>query len=82
MSDFYVENGQFWLDGQPQLIQAGEFHYFRARPEHWPHRLRLLKQAGFNSVATYIPWLWHQWSEGVSDFEGFSHPMRNLIGVL
>lgn len=82
MSDFYVENGQFWLDGQPQLIQAGEFHYFRARPEHWPHRLRLLKQAGFNSVATYIPWLWHQWSEGVSDFEGFSHPMRNLIGFL
>ena len=64
------------------LIQAGEFHYFRTRPEHWPHRLGLLKQAGFNSVAAYIPWLWHQPTEGVSDFDGSSHPMRNLAGFL
>ena len=82
MSNFYAKDGQFWLDGQPQLIQAGEFHYFRSRPEHWPHRLTLLKQAGFNSVAAYIPWLWHQPAEGVSDFDGSSHPMRNLTGFL
>src|SRR5687768_16507439 len=59
MSTFYVSEGQFWLDDQPQQIQAGEFHYFRTPPEHWAHRLGLLQQAGFNTLATYIPWLWH-----------------------
>ena len=82
MSQFYAKDGQFWLDGQPQLIQAGEFHYFRAPQEQWPHRLGLLKAAGFNAVATYIPWLWHQLAEGQSDLDGRSHPMRNLAGFL
>ncbi|GAB4582161.1 MAG: beta-galactosidase [Anaerolineales bacterium] len=82
MSQFYVKNGQFWLDDQPQLIQAGEFHYFRTPVDQWPHRLGLLKKAGFNAVATYIPWLWHQLAEDQSDFAGHSHPMRNLAGFL
>ena len=82
MSTFYAKNGQFWLDDQPQFIQAGEFHYFRIPADQWPHRLGLLKSAGFNTLATYIPWLWHQLDEDVSDFDGHSHPMRNLAGFL
>ncbi|HWQ05211.1 MAG TPA: beta-galactosidase [Longilinea sp.] len=82
MSNLIVEDGQFWLDGKPQLIQAGEFHYFRTPPEQWRHRLGLLKSAGFNALATYIPWLWHQLEESVTDCDGHSHPMRNLAGFL
>jgi len=82
MSKFYARNGQFWLDDQPQLIQAGEFHYFRTPQTEWRHRLDLLKAAGFNAVAAYIPWLWHQPEKGASDFDGHSHPMRNLAGFL
>jgi beta-galactosidase len=82
MRTFYAKDGQFWLDGQPQLIQAGEFHYFRTPKEEWQHRLGLLQQAGFNTVAAYIPWLWHQTEEGVSDLDGRSHPMRDLAGFL
>ncbi len=82
MDRFYAQDGQFWLNGQPQLIQAGEFHYFRTPPDQWAHRLGLLQKAGFNAVASYIPWLWHQLEEGVSDFDGRSHPMRNLSGFL
>jgi beta-galactosidase len=82
MSRFYAEAGQFLLDGKPQLIQAGEFHYYRTPQDQWRHRLDLLKAAGFNTLATYIPWLWHQLEEGVSDFDGHSHPMRNLAGFL
>ncbi|MBK8986575.1 MAG: beta-galactosidase [Chloroflexi bacterium] len=82
MNQFYVAGGQFWLDGRPQLIQAGEFHYFRTPPDQWAHRLGLLKTAGFNSVATYIPWLWHQAEEGLPDFDGRSHPMCNLADFL
>ncbi|GIK55468.1 MAG: glycoside hydrolase [Chloroflexi bacterium] len=82
MNNFYVQDGQFWLNHQPQFIQAGEFHYFRTPPDQWAHRLGLLLAAGFNTVATYIPWLWHQLEEGVSDFDGRSHPQRNLAGFL
>ena len=82
MAPFTAAQGQFWFEGQPQFIQAGEFHYFRAHPDQWRHRLGLLQAAGFNTVATYIPWLWHQLEEGVSDFDGHSHPMRNLEGFL
>ena len=82
MSNFTVANGQFWLNDKPQFIQAGEFHYFRTPPDQWRHRLELLKTAGFNTLASYIPWLWHQLDEDVSDFNGHSHAMRNLEGFL
>ena len=79
---FYAKDGQFYLNGKPQFIQAGEFHYFRTSEDQWENRLNLLKQAGFNAVASYIPWRWHQVEEGTSDFDGHSHPMRNLAGFL
>lgn len=82
MNKFYIKNGHFWLNDQPQLIQAGEFHYYRTPKDQWPHRLNLLKAAGFNALATYIPWLWHQVEQGVTDLDGHSHSMRDLAGFL
>jgi beta-galactosidase len=82
MNKFFAAGGQFWLNDQPQFIQAGEFHYFRTPKKEWAHRLGLLKAAGFNAVASYIPWLWHQTGEGDSDLTGQSHPMRDLAGFL
>jgi beta-galactosidase len=82
MDQFYVRAGQFWLNNEPQFIQAGEFHYYRTPKDQWRHRLGLLKTAGFNSLATYIPWLWHQLEEDVTDLDGHSHPMRDLAGYL
>ncbi len=82
MTTFSIQSGQFLLDGQPVLIQAGEFHYYRTHRDEWRHRLGLLKAAGFNSVASYIPWLWHQLDECQADLDGHSHPMRDLAGFL
>lgn len=79
---FDVQAGQFWLDGQPLFIQAGEFHYYRTPVNEWAHRLGLLQRAGFNTVAAYMPWLWHQPQPDVSDLDGHTHPMRNLAGFL
>lgn len=70
------------MDGQPIFLHAGEFHYFRTPPDRWQHRLSLLRGAGFNAVATYIPWRWHQPDEDVTDLDGGTHPMRDLIGFL
>ncbi|NWG34665.1 MAG: beta-galactosidase [Chloroflexi bacterium] len=82
MPTFTLHNRQFWLDDQPLLLQAGEFHYFRTPADQWAHRLGLLKQAGFNAVAAYIPWLWHQPQPSLTDLDGHTHPMRNLAGFL
>lgn len=82
MSSFSVHHNLFWLDHHPLLLQAGEFHYFRTPPEAWEHRLSLLKAAGFNAVAAYIPWRWHEMNEGEFDFEGHTHPQRDLRGFL
>ncbi|MBI5669469.1 MAG: beta-galactosidase, partial [Chloroflexi bacterium] len=82
MNTFDVKDGHFWLNDQPQFIHAGEFHYFRTPADQWAHRLGLLQAAGFNTVAAYIPWLWHQPQPDVSDVDGHTHPMRNLAGFL
>jgi beta-galactosidase len=82
LNKFYVQGGHFWLNDQPHFIHAAEFHYFRTPPEQWAHRLGLLQTAGFNTLATYIPWLWHQLEEGVADLHGRSHPMRDLAAFL
>lgn len=79
---FELRDGQFWLNDEPIFIHAGEFHYFRTPVDQWPHRLNLLKQAGFNTVAAYIPWLWHQPQSDVTDLDGHTHPMRDLAGFL
>ncbi len=82
MSTFAVRDGQFWLNDQPQFIHAAEFHYFRTPRDQWAQRLGLLRDAGFNTVAAYIPWLWHQPAFDVSDVDGHTHPMRDLAGFL
>lgn len=82
MSKSKIENGAFWINGKPVIIHAAEFHYFRIPQSEWESRLTLLKTTGFNTLATYIPWLWHEPQEGVFDFDGQSHPMRNLKGFL
>ncbi len=82
MQRFRTADGLFWLDDAPLLLQAGELHYFRIPPQAWAHRLDLLRTAGFNAVATYIPWLWHEPEEGTFDFNGATHPQRDLAGFL
>lgn len=82
MDNLMAKAGQFWLNDQPLFIHAGEFHYFRTPQDQWRQRLGLLIAAGFNTLATYIPWIWHQVDEDVSDFDGHSHPLRNLEGFL
>lgn len=82
MASFQIHSGQFWYDGRPLLIQAGEFHYFRSPAEAWAERLALLQRAGFNAVASYIPWLWHEVEPGQPDLTGQTHPQRNLAGFL
>nr|7VKZ_A Chain A, beta-1,2-glucosyltransferase [Ignavibacterium album JCM 16511]7VKZ_B Chain B, beta-1,2-glucosyltransferase [Ignavibacterium album JCM 16511] len=69
----------FVKNGQPHFLISGEVHYFRINPKLWRNHLQLLKQTGADTVSTYIPWDWHEIEEDDFDFEGKTHPARNLI---
>ena len=73
-----MRGGNFILGGKPVFIYSGEFHYFRCDPKDWPDRLARAREAGLNAVASYIPWRWHEVKEGAFDFNGKTHPRRNL----
>ncbi|CAH1646106.1 unnamed protein product [Spodoptera littoralis] len=65
-----IINNDFVLDGKPTRIISGSLHYFRLPAEYWRDRLRKLKAAGLNSVATYVEWSYHEPEEGQYLFEG------------
>jgi hypothetical protein len=48
------------IDGQDTFIRSAEFHYFRTPRQLWSDRFRKIKEAGFNTVDTYVPWNWHE----------------------
>jgi beta-galactosidase len=77
-----LEKGSFLLDGKPFFIYSGEVHYFRMPKNTWKDRLKKLKQAGFNSVSFYIPWVWHEVEEGKFDFTGDTLPERDVLGFI
>lgn len=57
----------FVVRGRPILIYGGAFHYFRCPKPLWEDRFTKLRRAGFNTIETYVPWNWHERSEGKCD---------------
>lgn len=74
-----LSRNRILINGRAQLVSAGEVHYFRVAPRDWKDRLTKLRDAGLNTVATYVPWVWHELGKGEFDFEGVSDPKRDLI---
>lgn len=74
----------FKLDGRRIWIVGGEVHYFRHPQQEWPDVLLRAKRAGLNTIATYVPWNFHETTEGVFDFEGDKNLARyiDLIGEM
>lgn len=70
------------VDGVPRQLFAGEVHYFRLARHDWENRLQLLKNSGFDTVATYIPWIWHELPDGDIDVTGRTDPQRDLAGFI
>ncbi|RAJ69859.1 beta-galactosidase [Streptomyces sp. Amel2xB2] len=70
------------VDGEPVLVLAGEIHYFRLKRSDWQSRLDLAEEAGLNTIATYIPWMWHETADGSLDVTGRTRPERDLGAFL
>lgn len=60
----------FQRDGRSYFVLSGELHYFRVNAALWPKHLQVMKQAGLNTVSSYIPWSLHEQVEGQPDFCG------------
>lgn len=60
----------FTIEGKDIFILSAAFHYFRCPQELWRDRFQKIKEAGFNTVETYVPWNWHERNmpEGLDDY--------------
>jgi beta-galactosidase len=79
---FGFKDHNFILNDKKVFLNSGEIHYFRISRELWDKHLDAAKEAGLNTVSTYVPWAWHESVEGVFDFDGTSCPERDLNGWL
>ncbi|MET9824988.1 glycoside hydrolase family 35 protein [Streptomyces sp. NPDC006349] len=71
-------DGALLRNGRPHRLLAGSLHYFRVHPGHWADRLRRLAALGLNTVDTYVPWNFHERTEGDIRFDG----PRDLAGFV
>ncbi|MFJ8933918.1 beta-galactosidase [Streptomyces sp. NPDC102364] len=81
-ADVTFRDKQLWIDGEPTVVMAGEIHYFRLKRADWQSRLDRAKEAGLDTIATYIPWMWHETGDGSLDVTGRTRPERDLGAFL
>jgi beta-galactosidase len=79
---FSIKGDSFFSDNKKVFLNSGEIHYFRIKKELWTKHLEAAKEAGINTISTYVPWAWHESEEGVFDFDGSSAPERDILGWL
>lgn len=62
------------IDGEDIFVYSAAFHYFRCPRELWRDRFQKIKEAGFNTVETYVPWNQHEQSlpSGLDDTSKFN----------
>ncbi len=75
----FLKNNSFILNNKPFFFYGGEIHYFRIPFNKWRMHLRRAREANLNSVSTYIPWRWHEYTQGKFDFTGSTIRERNLL---
>lgn len=73
---------QIVIDGRPSIVMSGEIHYFRVARDEWAQRLDLLVEAGCDTVASYLPWLFHELPDGSIDVIGRTRPERDVAAFV
>ncbi len=77
-----LKDKKIYINGKPQLILCGEIHYFRLPKDRWQKAIDELKKAGCNAVATYIPWLCHEYRHHDIDLTGRYKEQNDLEGFI
>lgn len=74
----HYQNKRLVVDGGDALLLSGEVHYFRLARGDWQDRVDKAKAAGLDTIATYVPWIWHELPDGSFDLTGRTRPERDL----
>ncbi len=73
----------FEVDGRPFFVYGAAFFYERIPREQWSYWLtRYRTELHVNTIDLYVPWNWHELSDGDFDFTGRTDPRRDLEGLL
>lgn len=80
--EFTIQGRHFYSGDRKIFLNSGEIHYFRIDRNLWDTHLIAAKEAGLETISTYVPWAWHEPEESHFDFEGNTHPERDLTGWL
>jgi beta-galactosidase len=75
---FETRNHQFFIDGQPTMLTAGEMHFGRVQPEDWDTRIKQAKAMGLNTISFYLFWNQVETKEGKFNFTGMTDVRRVL----
>lgn len=70
MSNVTFDHRSVLVDGRRTLVLSGAIHYPRSTPEMWPDLMVRTREAGLNTVETYVFWNLHERQKGVFDFSG------------
>jgi len=68
----------FQVDGKPFFVYGAAFFYERLPRESWRASMSELRALGINTLDLYVPWNWHELSDGAFDFDGHTSPRRDL----
>ena len=75
---FEARDHQFFMDGQPTMLVAGEMHFGRVLPQDWELRIEQAKAMGLNTVSFYLFWNMCEPQEGKFKFTGMTDVRRVL----
>ena len=70
MANLTRDGNSFLLDGRRIWIVGGSIHYPRVPRGLWASRIRAAKEAGLNTIETYVFWNAHERRPGDFDFTG------------
>src|SRR5271167_1309512 len=75
---FETRAHQFFIDGQPTMLIAGEMHFGRVQPEDWDTRIKQARAMGLNTISFYLFWNQVEPEEGKFNFTGMTDVKRVL----
>lgn len=75
---FEARDHQFFIDGQPTMLIAGEMHFGRVQPDDWETRIKQAKAMGLNTISFYLFWNQVETEEGKYNFTGMTDVRRVL----
>jgi beta-galactosidase len=78
---FEFRGTEFYLNGKPFQMRAGEIQPNRIPKEYWRNRIQMAKAMGLNTIACYVFWNYFEVSEGKFDFKTWNRDIATFFKI-